>query len=106
MNEAFRRCEDCPKKEKNKEPYIEVIVHQPDGSEKRIEFTYLVGSGVTRGEVIETDKVKKVPMCSIDIGCTDPTTRAGVHKALMEQIDPKALLLGDLLCNITEGGNE
>lgn len=106
MSEASKRCEDCPKKEKNKEPYIEVIVHKPDGSEERLEFTYLVGSGVTKGEVIENDEVKKVPMCSIDIGYTDLTTRAGVHKALMEQVDPKALLLNDLLGNITVRGDE
>lgn len=106
MSEAFKRCEDCPKKEKNKEPYIEVIVHEPDGSEKRLEFTYLVGSGVTRDEVIETDNAKKIPMCSIDIGHTDLTTRVGVHKALMRQVDPKILLLGDLLGDITVRGDE
>ena len=106
MNEAFKRCEDCPKKEKNKEPYIEVIVHQPDGSEKRLEFTYLVGSGVTRDEVIKTDKGEKVPMCSIDVGCTDLVTKAAVHKVLMKQVDPKALLLGDLLGDITVRGDE
>ena len=106
MSEAFKRCEDCPKKEKNKEPYIEVIVHNPDGSEKRLEFTCLVGSGVTREEVIENDEVKKVPICSIDVGYTDFTTRAGVHKALMKQIDLNALLLGDLLGNIEVRGDE
>lgn len=106
MSEAFKRCEDCPKKEKNKEPYIEVIVHQPDGSEERLEFTYLVGSGVTRGEVIETDEVKKIPMCSLDVGITNITARAGVHKSLLKQIDPKALLLGDLLGNIEVRGDE
>lgn len=106
MSEAFKRCEDCPKKEKNKEPYIEVIVHKPDGSEERLEFTYLIGSGVTRDEVIETDNAKKVPMCSIDIGHTNLAKRAGVHKALMKQIDPKALLLGDLLGDITVRGDK
>ena len=106
MSETFKRCEDCPKKEKNKEPYIEVIVHKPDGSEEILEFTYLVGSGVTRGEVVETDKVKKVPMCSIELGCTGITTRAGVHKALIKQVDPKILLLGDLLSDITVRGDE
>lgn len=106
MSEAFRRCEDCPKKEKNKEPYIEVIVHQPDGSEERMEFSYLVGSGVMRDGTTEEDGVEKIPMCSLDVGITNITARAGVHKSLLKQIDPKALLLGDLLGNIEIRGDE
>lgn len=106
MSEAFKRCEDCPKKEKNKEPYIEVIVHHPDGNKERMEFSYLVGSGVMRDGTTEEDGVEKIPMCSLDVGITNITTRAGVHKALIKQIDPKALLLGDLLGNIEVRGDE
>lgn len=106
MSEAFKRCEDCPKKEKNKEPYIEVIVHKPDGSEERMELSYLLGSGVMRDGTTEEDGVEKIPMCSLDVGITNITTRAGVHKSLLKQVDPKILFLGNLLGDITVRGDE
>ena len=90
--------------------YVEVILHHPDGTKETMLFSYIVGTGVIKDmePIHQEDGTTKVAARSFEIGASSISERIGVHKCLMQQIDPVAILTGELTgtVRIESGGTE